>query len=50
MVLDEVNVGSAPAAARSSATPSAKALEAMPRSRERDQVLVLITDGEDQDS
>lgn len=27
-----------------------KALENMPRSRDRDQVLVLITDGDDQDS
>ena len=50
MVLDEVDVGSAPRGGTLIGDAIRKALEAMPRSRDRSQVLVLITDGEDQDS
>lgn len=50
MVLDEVDVGNAPRGGTLIGDAVRKALEAMPRSRDRDQVLVLITDGEDQDS
>ncbi len=49
-VLDEVDVGSAPRGGTLIGDAIRKALETMPRSRDRDQVLVLITDGEDQDS
>ncbi len=50
MVLDEVDVGSAPRGGTLIGDAVRKALENMPRSRDRDQVLVLITDGDDQDS
>ncbi len=50
MVLDDVDVGSAPRGGTLIGDAVRKALENMPRSRDRDQVLVLITDGEDQDS
>ena len=50
MVLDEVDIHSAPRGGTLIGDAIRKALEAMPRSRDRDQVLVLITDGEDQDS
>jgi len=50
LVLDEVDVGSAPRGGTLIGDAIRKALEAMPRSGNRDQVLVLITDGEDQDS
>jgi len=50
MVLDEVDVGSAPRGGTLIGDAVRKALENMRRSRDRDQVLVLITDGEDQDS
>ena len=50
MVLDEVDVGSAPRGGTLIGDAIRKALETMPRSPNRDQVLVLITDGEDQDS
>ena len=50
LVLDEVDVGSAPRGGTLIGDAIRKALEAMPRSRDRDQVMVLITDGEDQDS
>ena len=50
MVLDEVDVRSAPRGGTLIGDAIRKALETMPRSRDRDQVLVLITDGEDQDS
>jgi Ca-activated chloride channel family protein len=49
-VLDEVDVGTAPRGGTLIGDAIRKALEAMPRSRDRDQALVLITDGEDQDS
>ncbi len=49
-VLDEVDVNSAPRGGTLIGDAIRKALETMPRSRDRDQVLVLITDGEDQDS
>jgi Ca-activated chloride channel family protein len=50
MVLDEVDVRSAPRGGTLVGDAVRKALEAMPPSRDRSQVLVLITDGEDQDS
>jgi len=50
MVLDEVDVRSAPRGGTLVGDAIRKALEAMPPSRDRSQVLVLITDGEDQDS
>ena len=50
MVLDEVDVHSAPRGGTLIGDAIRKAMETMPRSRDRDQVVVLITDGEDQDS
>ena len=50
MTLDEVDVHSAPRGGTLIGDAIRKSMEAMPRSRDRDQVLVLITDGEDQDS
>jgi Ca-activated chloride channel family protein len=50
MVLDEVDVNSAPRGGTLIGDAIRKAMETLPRSRDRDQVLVLITDGEDQDS
>ena len=50
MVLDEVDVNSAPRGGTLIGDAIRKAMETLPRSRDRDQVLVLITDGDDQDS
>ncbi len=50
MALDETDIYSAPRGGTLIGDAIRKALEVMPRSRDRDQVLVLITDGEDQDS
>jgi Ca-activated chloride channel family protein len=50
MVLDEVDVLSAPRGGSLIGDAVRKALEAMPEARDRDQVVVLITDGEDHDS
>ena len=50
MVLKEVDATSAPRGGTLIGDAMRKAMEAMPRSPDRDQVLVLITDGEDQDS
>jgi Ca-activated chloride channel family protein len=50
MVLDEVDIRSAPRGGTLIGDAIRKALEIMPRSSNRSQVLVLITDGEDQDS
>jgi Ca-activated chloride channel family protein len=49
-VLKEVDVGSAPRGGTLIGDAIRKALENMPRSRERDTVIVLLTDGEDQES
>ncbi len=50
MVLDEVDVHQRPRGGTLIGDVIRKALETMPRRPNRDQVLVLITDGEDQDS
>jgi len=50
MVLDEVGPRSAPRGGTHVGDAIRKALEAMPPRRDHDQILVLITDGEDQDS
>ncbi len=49
-VLDEIDTNSAPRGGSLIGDAVRKAMEAMPERRNRDQVLVLITDGEDQDS
>lgn len=49
-VLDEVNVHSAPRGGTLIGDAIRKAITAMPPRHDRDQVLVLITDGDDQDS
>lgn len=49
-VLDEVDIHSAPRGGTLVGDAIRKALEVMPVSHDRSQVLVLITDGEDQDS
>jgi Ca-activated chloride channel family protein len=50
MVLDEVDPRSAPRGGTHIGDAIRKALEAMPPRGDHDQILVLITDGEDQDS
>ncbi len=50
MVLDDVDPGSAPRGGSLIGDAIRKAMESMEDRRERDQVLVLITDGEDHDS
>lgn len=50
MVLDEIDPRSAPRGGTLIGDAIRKAMEAMPERRDRDQVLVLITDGEDQES
>ncbi len=50
MVLDEVDVRSAPRGGTLIGDAIRRAMEAMPERRDRDQALVLITDGEDQES
>ena len=50
MVLDEIDTDSAPRGGTLIGDAIRKAMEAMPIRRDRDQVIVLITDGEDQDS
>lgn len=49
-VLESVDVGSAPRGGTLIGDGIRKCLEAMPRAPDRDQVIVLITDGEDHDS
>ncbi len=49
-VLDEINTRSAPRGGSLIGDAIRKAMEAMPERRNRDQVMVLITDGEDHDS
>ena len=49
-VLDEVDTSSAPRGGSLIGDGIRKCLEAMPERRDRDQVIVLITDGEDHDS
>jgi Ca-activated chloride channel family protein len=49
-VLNSVDVGSAPRGGTLIGDGIRKCLEAMPRAPDRDQVVVLITDGEDHDS
>lgn len=49
-VLDEVDVRSAPRGGTLIGDAIRRAMEAMPERRDRDQALVLITDGEDQES
>ena len=50
MVLDEIDVHSAPRGGSLIGDAIRRAMEAMPERRDRDQALVLITDGEDHDS
>ena len=50
MVLDEIDVLSAPRGGSLIGDAIRKCLESMPERRDRDQVIVLITDGEDHDS
>ena len=50
MVLGDVDTDSAPRGGSLIGDAIRKAMEAMPQRSDRDQVLVLITDGEDQDS
>jgi Ca-activated chloride channel family protein len=50
VVLDEVDTSSAPRGGTLIGDAIRKAMEAMPQERDRDQVIVLITDGEDHDS
>ncbi|MBI3273334.1 MAG: VWA domain-containing protein [Planctomycetes bacterium] len=50
MALDEVDVRSAPRGGTAIGDAIRKAMEAMEARRDRDQVMVLITDGEDHDS
>jgi Ca-activated chloride channel family protein len=50
MVLDEVDTGSAPRGGTLIGDAIRAALAAMPERRDRDQVIVLITDGEDHES
>jgi len=50
MVLDDVDPNSAPRGGSLIGDAIRKALAAMPEQRDRDQVIVLITDGEDHDS
>ena len=50
MVLDEIDIQSAPRGGTLIGDAVRKCMEAMPERRDRDQVAVLITDGEDQDS
>jgi Ca-activated chloride channel family protein len=50
MVLDEVGPHSAPRGGTLIGDGIRKCLEALPEQRDRDQVIVLITDGDDQDS
>jgi len=50
MVLDEIDTDSAPRGGSLIGDAIRKAIDAMPVEHERDQVLVLITDGEDHDS
>jgi len=50
MLLDNIDTGSAPRGGSLIGDAIRKAMEAMEERRDRDQVLVLITDGEDHDS
>lgn len=50
MVLDEIDTGSAPRGGTLIGDAIRAALAAMPEHRDRDQVIVLITDGEDHES
>ena len=50
MVLEDVDPDSAPRGGSLIGDAIRKAMEAMPEQRDRDQVIVLITDGEDHDS
>lgn len=50
MALDELDVNSAPRGGSLIGDAIRKCLEAMPRQGDRDQVMLLISDGEDQDS
>jgi Ca-activated chloride channel homolog len=50
MVLDSVDVNSAPRGGSLIGDAIRKSIASMPEQRDRDQVIVLITDGEDQDS
>ena len=50
MVLDDIDTGSAPRGGSLIGDAIRKAMEAMEERRDRDQVVVLITDGEDHDS
>ncbi|MBN1852679.1 MAG: VWA domain-containing protein [Pirellulales bacterium] len=50
MVLDSIDTGSAPRGGTMIGDAIRKAMEAMPEQRDRDRVIVLITDGEDHDS
>ncbi len=50
MVLDQIDTQSAPRGGTLIGDAVRKCMEAMPQRRDRDQVVVLITDGDDQDS